>query len=361
MQGSHVADNKLAETLAKFTPVNALNPDNLTDLAQKASVKELQAGYTLFKSGDRDKRHVFLVKGSVELASERGVQKTIYGGTPDASHALAHAQPRNFTAKATSDVVYIEVDSDLLDIMLTWDQTGTYEVQDLQEQATQESSSGDWMTHILATKAFHRIPPANIQAMFMRLESVSYASGDKVIEQGQEGDYFYLIKDGRCIVTRSAKAKPQPVQLAELGPGDSFGEEALISDGKRNATVTMLTNGTMMRLSKDDFMSLLNEPLLNWVSFSEAVEKHQQGAVWIDVRLPSEGEQGRIKGSINIPLIFLRMKIGSLDSKKSYITYCDTGRRSSAASFLLSERGFDVYILKDGISAAPAAALETGK
>ncbi len=354
-----MADNKLAETLAKFVPVNALNPDNLMDLAGKAAVKELHAGYTLFKSGDRDKRHVFLVKGSVELASERGVQKVIYGGTPEAKHALAHAQPRNFTAKATSDVVYIEVDSDLLDIMLTWDQTGTYEVRDLQEQESAEPSGGDWMTHILATKAFHRIPPANIQAMFMRLESVSYSSGEKVIEQGQDGDYFYLIKDGRCMVTRTAEAKPQPIKLAELGPGDSFGEEALISDAKRNATVTMLTNGTMMRLSKGDFMSLLNEPLLHWVSFPEAVKKHNQGAVWIDVRLPSEREQGRIKGSINIPLIFLRMKISSLDPDKPYITYCDTGRRSSAASFLLSERGFDVYILEDGIGAAPAAALET--
>jgi len=359
-----LADNKLGETLAKFTPVNALNPDNLADLAKKAAVKELHAGYTLFESGDRDKRHVFLVKGSVALSSERGVQKTVFGGTPDANHALAHAQPRNFTARATSDVVYIEVDSDLLDIMLTWDQPGTYEVLDLQEKTNEDRSSedsGDWMTHILATKAFHRIPPANIQAMFMRLESVSYASGDKVIEQGEEGDYFYLIKEGRCMVTRSAQAKPQPVQLAELGPGDSFGEEALISDGRRNATVTMLTNGTMMRLSKADFMSLLNEPLLHWVSFSEAVEKHRQGAVWIDVRLPSEGEQGRIKSSINIPLIFLRMKISSLDPEVTYITYCDTGRRSSAASFLLSERGFDVYILENGIGSAPAAALESGK
>ncbi len=55
------------------------------------------------------------------------------------------------------------------------------------------------------------------------------------------------------------------------------------------------------------------------------------------------------------------MKIGSLDPNKSYITYCDTGRRSSAASFLLSERGFDVYILKDGIGAAPPAAIESPK
>ena len=186
-----MADNKLAETLARFTPVSALNPDNLSDLASKASVKELEAGYNLFQIGDRDKRHLFLVKGSVELSSERGVQKTVYGGTPDAKHALAHTQPRSLNAKATSDIVYIEVDSDLLDIMLTWDQTGTYEVHDLQEEAAEEpGTGGDWMTHILATKAFHRIPPANIQAMFMRLESVTYTSGDKVIEQGQEGDYF---------------------------------------------------------------------------------------------------------------------------------------------------------------------------
>ena len=123
----------------------------------------------------------------------------------------------------------------------------------------------------------------------------------------------------------------------------------------------MLSKGTMMRLSKSDFMSLLNEPLLNWITFSDAIKKLQDGAQWIDVRLPSEGEQGRIKGSINIPLIFLRMKIPSLDPAKTYITYCDTGRRSSAASFLLSERGFDVCILEKGISAVPPAALETGK
>ena len=178
---------------------------------------------------------------------------------------------------------------------------------------------------------------------------------------GTDGDYFYMIKDGRCMVTRAPQLKPQGVQLAELGPGDRFGEEALISDAKRNATVTMLTHGTMMRLSKADFMSLLNEPLLSWVTFEEAVAKLKHGAAWIDVRLPSETEQSRIKGSVNIPLIFLRMKMSSLDDKRAYITYCDTGRRSSAASFLMSQHGFDVYILKGGINAAPDAALESGK
>ena len=114
-----------------------------------------------------------------------------------------------------------------------------------------------------------------------------------------------------------------------------------------------------MRLNKEDFNSLLNEPLLNWVEYAEAKKLVENGAIWFDVRLPAEHKAKFIKGSINIPLIFLRMKIPSLDQDKTYITYCDTGRRSSAASFLLSERGFDVYILEKGISSVPEAALET--
>ena len=241
-----MSDKKIAELLSRFVPVNALNPDNIVELAQKTRVNEVPRGLNIFQAGDRDKKHVFLVSGDVELVSQQGVTKSVSGGSADARHALAHAQPRAFTARAKTSVTCLEVDSDLLDIMLTWDQTGTYEVRDLQDQPAEDANDGgDWMTQILATKAFHRIPPANIQAMFMRLESVNYEPGDKVIEQDGEGDYFYLIKDGRCMVTRTMPNKPQPIRLAELGPGDSFGEEALISDDKRNATVTMLSRGTM--------------------------------------------------------------------------------------------------------------------
>jgi len=47
------------------------------------------------------------------------------------------------------------------------------------------------------------------------------------------------------------------------------------------------------------------------------------------------------------------MKADSLNNDKPYVVYCDTGRRSSAASFLLNERGFTTYILKDGIGSVP--------
>ena len=83
------------------------------------------------------------------------------------------------------------------------------------------------------------------------------------------------------------------------------------------------------------------------------------GGLWLDVRLPAEHKAKHIKGSINIPLIFLRMKANSLDSSKKYVIYCDTGRRSSAASFLLNEKDIQSYVLKDGVDTADSDDIES--
>ena len=66
------------------------------------------------------------------------------------------------------------MDSDLLDMMLTWDQTGSYEVSELKGVNDDAPSADDWMTTLLQTKAFHKVPPANIQAIFMRMQRVDY-------------------------------------------------------------------------------------------------------------------------------------------------------------------------------------------
>ena len=347
---SQEIDPKQIKTLS---PINSLNPENAQDLIKKISATAIQAGHYLFKKGDSEKCHVYVLKGEVELVQDKKVIKVIKAGSPDGLQPLAHGFPRPVSARAKSDAVITKINSDMLDIMLTWDQTGSYSV----EAVDEEDEETDWMTRILQTRAFHRIPPANIQAMFMRMESVSFKPGDKIIAQDDEGDYFYIIKEGRCLVTRATPANPNGVKLATLSVGDSFGEEALISDSKRNATVTMLTEGSLMRLGKEDFNSLLNEPLLNWVDYDEARKLVAGGAVWFDVRLPTEHKAKHIKGSINIPLIFLRMKANSLDASKKYVIYCDTGRRSSAASFLLNEKDIESYVLRDGVDTAEPADL----
>jgi CRP-like cAMP-binding protein len=332
----------------RFSPLNGLKPENQAELAKKFSVEELPAGRFLFKKGDTDKRTVYVVSGEVELRNDDKVVKVIKGNSPEAKHPLAPQSPRFLAARAKTPVEYVAIDSDLLDVMLTWDQTGAFEVSEL---GGDESESDDWMTSILQNPAFHKIPPANIQAMFMRMQPVSLKAGDPVIKQGEDGDYFYVITKGKAVVTRETPLNKKGIKLAEIGVGDSFGEEALISSSKRNATITMLTEGTLMRLGKDDFQKLLNEPMLKWVDRAEADQIVGDGGVWLDVRLPSEFENAHPDDAINIPLPFIRVKADKLERDKKYVVVCDSGSRSSAAAYILNERGITAFVLKGGLQA----------
>jgi rhodanese-related sulfurtransferase len=80
-----------------------------------------------------------------------------------------------------------------------------------------------------------------------------------------------------------------------------------------------------------------------------------KGGKWLDVRLPSEFQNFRIDDAVNIPLYFIRLKLNALDKKTHYVVCCDTGRRSSAAAYILSERGFEAHVLKGGLAATEAA------
>jgi len=174
------------QVLKSFAPLDGLKRDNLAALAKKVSVRTMSSGRYLFKEGENDKRTVWLVAGMVELREGERTVAMIRGGTAEARNPLAPNFPRRVSARAVDEISYLSIDSELLDVMITWDQTGTYEVAELQELGG--GANDDWMTTLLQTKSFHRIPPANIQAIFLRMQRVPYKAGEVVIMQGDEGD-----------------------------------------------------------------------------------------------------------------------------------------------------------------------------
>ncbi len=334
--------------LKGLSPLNALKSDNLRALLNKIELVEANRGQTLFKKGDTEKRTFYVLSGTIELKEGDEVVQTIAGGTDEACNPIAPILPRHQTAVAADDVKYISIDSELLDVTLTWDQTGVYEVSDFRTEEDKENR--DWMTTLLQIKAFQKIPPANMQTIFMHLQQVKYKEGDIVIKQGQKGDYFYVISQGRCMVTRETPLNKEGIDLAELVVGDTFGEEALISEEKRNATITMQTDGILMRLGKEDFQALLSEPMLEWFDHDEADKVVADGGQWLDVRLPSEFKVFHKDGAVNVPLYLLRHKLNMLDRGTQYVVCCDTGRRSSAAAFILNQKDFQTIVLRGGLN-----------
>ncbi|MDH5324394.1 MAG: cyclic nucleotide-binding domain-containing protein [Gammaproteobacteria bacterium] len=340
------------EIFSDLVPVKALSPDHCQELALKSKMGQIGSGKVLIKQGEDNGRIIYVLKGAVEISGDGVETRTVTGGSKQAKMPLDQSKVARCTATTKTDVLYLSVDANLLDIMLTWEQSGGYEVQDLQDDQGDE----DWMSKILQAKVFHKIPPANIQSVFMRMKETHFKAGEPVIKQGGEGDTFYIIREGNCRVIRQTKKAPQGMVLANLQVGDNFGEEALISGGKRNASVVMASDGVLMSLSKDDFLELLNEPLLKSISYDDA--RAEGGAVWLDVRLPQEYQTRHIKGSVNLPLPLIRARLDKLDPDRKYIVCCDTGRRSSTATYILSQHSLDASVLDNGLDGVPQEHIE---
>jgi CRP-like cAMP-binding protein len=336
------------EQLRRFSPFDSLESANLASLLESIQILQATEGQVLFEQGNTEQRSIYLLSGTLSLRNGDHEVGTVVGGTNAACNPIAPALPRELSAVAKDDVEYFSVDSEQLDVTLTLAHTGMYEVGDF--NAESEEEEGDWMSDLLRTKTFQLIPPQNIQMIFMRLKRKDFKAGHVVIRQGDHGDHFYIITKGRCMVTRETPGDSENIDLADLGAGASFGEEALISDEARNATVTMLTDGTLMQLDRDDFQSLLNEPMIISLEHEDADAAVAQGGKWLDVRVPSEFNAFSKENAVNVPLYLLRHKLDSLDRKTPYVVYCDTGRRSSAAAFILNQRGFETAVLKGGLN-----------
>lgn len=337
-----------AERLRHFEPLTTLSPERLGELAGVCRVEHVPRGGNPFRLHGLADQVVYLVRGELKLAHKGGVVEVIVGGCDAALQPLPRDLAERADAVAITEIELLRIDDHLLDIMLTWDQlTAQASAQGATDRTDWRQMSGAFRLEALTSGVLSQLPPANIDALLRRFERVKLTAGQVVLREGDDGDYYYLIESGRCDVTR--KVGGADVALAELKAGDAFGEEALVAGTKRNATVTMRTNGVLLRLGKADFEELLREPLLRRLPRPEAEKHVAAGAIWLDVRYAMEFQHDRLPAAINIPLNEIRNAIGPLDSSKEYVVYCQSGRRSSAAAFILSQHGYHAYWLEDGL------------
>ncbi|PPD52166.1 MAG: cyclic nucleotide-binding protein [Methylotenera sp.] len=350
-QSANAAVSK--NTLLQFEPIARLSPNRLDELAPLCIVERISKDLDPTRMNAATQA-LYLVKGDLGIRYENGNKLILRAGTVAAKHPLDTERLKIKDTIALTPIEIVRIDLDLLDIMMTWDQLSGYPPAQAKEKSN--IPNNNWQRDAASFHAFQvhngvfsKLPPANIEAMFARMTAIDVEAKQTIITQGQEGDYYYLIQQGTAVVSRINDMSQPPVVLAEISTGDGFGEEALASDNKRNATVTMKTNGQLLRLKKQDFIELLKAPIVNSINKQSADEKVARGdAMWIDVRFPSEFKHEHIEGAINAPLHELRQHAAKLDKQKSYIVYCQTGRRSSAAAFILTQCGLRVEVLDGG-------------
>lgn len=332
------------EVLKSFTPFDTLNEEYLGRVASKVKILEFPKGSLIFKRGRALNESFYLVEGNVDLVDSKFSVTSINRNSEHCRFPLSGSSPTKVSAVAKSGVKLLTVERDFLDLVMAWSESGDPSTQTVTAGACEADEDRDWMSCLLQSPLFTQIPPAHIQQLFARFETVTANAGDEIVREGEPGDYFYVIEIG----TARVQGRGGKVDVS-LKAGHYFGEEALVGDTTRNATVTMTCDGSLMRLGKEDFKTLLQEPVIRYITVEELrdLQINTVSCQLLDVRLPLEYRHQHVPDSINVPLSALRNRCAAFDKQTRYIVTDNGGRRSEVAVHLLCQAGYDALILRD--------------
>lgn len=332
-------DCGLPGRMARLQPMASLGASQLRELQVHCHQETWSLG-TRRPLQWNESNLLYILEGELRLTYANGVSELLVGGCGQGRWPLGRVGQQPVAAQAITEVVLLHMDGPALDKLLTWDQS-------LSGCAGLPSGARKLSPALFTQGIFSSLPAAHVNTLLASFQPVPVQAGEVVINAGETGDAYYVIEKGRAEVFRRVGGAELPV--AELGPGQSFGEEALVSGEERNACVRMRTAGRLLRLGKPEFLALLKAPLLHAIDLSEAQGLVQAGACWLDVRYPAEFAQDGCRGAMNVPLGELRNAFNILPRSRTYVAYCRTGRRSSAAAFLLAQQGFDARWLEGGM------------
>lgn len=346
----------LAKRLRATRLLGPLSTAQLIRLLDDSDIARVPAGTFLAREEGEMPGHLLILEGEVEVSrtwSVLGGEEMCHSwvlnpARGDSNFAFLGASSR-VSARAVTEVSYIEIDAETVDELVGWRQR-------FSDEMARDPELLRRMNLIKQVKLFYGVPLENVYTVFARMRTKEVEAGETVVSQGEVGDCYYLIDSGQAEVIRTDPLTDETRRVAIFGPGDAFGEEALLQGGFRNATVTMVTPGRLLVLDKGDFDAVLTPSIVEEISPERALEMVSQGvARWLDCRYDMEYAESRIPGAQLASLDHLRADVHKLDPEATYIVYCRSGRRSKAAAYLLRERNINALSMAGGIKSWPYA------
>jgi CRP/FNR family transcriptional regulator, cyclic AMP receptor protein len=110
-----------------------------------------------------------------------------------------------------------------------------------------------FLNHLAQVPLFSALSKKELQLVARRAEDVRVDPGRILVSEGSTGSEFFVIIEGTATVSRHGR------KVATLGPGDAFGELALLDKAPRNATVTAQTDMELVVLGQREFGGLIDE------------------------------------------------------------------------------------------------------
>jgi CRP-like cAMP-binding protein len=345
------------ERLKRFHPLSLIPEQHVSRVLEGAAVVRLGKNQFLFRKSPPPEICFFLLLGEVEIR-ESFDKRTVVDATGSQSRfpleelcrggASIRAQKESVVLTLARDMIDQLIasgeDAAGFDVLLVSDTDSHYG-----EARFDDEYSEDWMARLLQSPLMSHLSANNIQRCFIELERVPFKAGDVVVKAGTRGDHFFILMRGEARV-ETEQHGPYKGQQFDLAAGDYFGEEALVADTLRNATVRMTTDGEVGRLNHAQFDSIFKSSLVQTIDLEKALKFLNSAGIGyeiFDVRFPAEFKLNHLELSVNVPVVVLRKRLRELDRNKTYLVTAEGGRRSELAVYLLRQSGLNAYVLNN--------------
>ncbi len=201
---------------------------------------------------------------------------------------------------------------------------------------------------VVKTELFCNADPGFVRTMLAAMAVRRVHAGDVILRQGRRGDSFVLLAAGQAEVTRAREGDRAVRQLAVLARPEGFGEEALIGAAIRSVSVTMLTDGFVLKLSRSDFSRLVSEHAVAWLAAEAAEAMAQPPGAWLWLGSARTRPAGMGGAAPVVMLDRLRQQLSELAPSRHYLCCGRDDSNSALAAFLLSQRGFEASAVRGG-------------
>lgn len=343
--------------LKNYCYFSSLSDLALKELFNKLDIVNIPAGTSIINEDSPADAFYLVKKGEVEV-----IKKTRWGQSAKISvlgsgegfgeMALLTCSPRYCTVNAKTDVTLLKLlKSDFEEIVRmdsAFSQIMENRIQDFAE-----------FNQIKTLMPFALLEPEKMIVLINELGERKYAPGENIIEQGEKGNEYFIVKSGLVSVLKENE-NGEASKVATISAGEGFGEEALIANQSRGATVQAVNETIVWVLSKTHFDRVMRSSFLKEIAY-EKVQEDKKDQIYLDIRMKAEFDEEHIPTAINIPLDELRNRFAELDKSAEYYVYCLVGARSATAAFLLNSHGYKARSIKGGILNWPGPVEEGGE
>ncbi len=257
----------LTKELSKVPFLAALPDDELAAVVAGMRRERHDPGAAIVTQGETGDRFCFLHGGEADVIyeEESGLQHRVArlsAGDFFGEIALIEAVPRTATVVARTACEVLTLDRETFVALVERSRFAREAILDQVRNAA----------FLRKVRVFTHLSARLMGQLLAGVEVQRIDAGQVVVQEGDDGDAMFVIREGRCEVAR-AQDEGGDLAIGELRPGDWFGEIAVLRGVERTATVRTLDESTLIRVSATVLDKLLMDDLETGVALEQTVAR----------------------------------------------------------------------------------------